>query len=625
MNIKKTFENSVENDLLSSKFGDLFLDKYQLLNKIHEGSVTQIFVIKENETNELFILKAIDKNNEYVWDADAIKTINHPKIVKVIGVGETERYIYLIKEYINGITLEEYINKKGPLAEKDAIAIGIELCEILLYFHSLKPTPMIYRDLKPANLLISEDGIIKLIDLDSIRQYKQNSPKDTYYIGTEGFASPEQFGFSQTDMRTDIYTLGTTLFFLLTGQKPVNDKFKIKNVKSVKNDVSEMFNNIIEKCTMFNPEVRYQSVRELKKQLIYLSRNDSISKIMRLHSRISKKRNFRKIYALVITIIVSIIVYKGILMTSNKGFAYGEANNKANVKTNNSVINSNVFSYEKTTINEAFWSGTLPNKQSSDFVTFYKQGEFYKFNPKTFLISIAEWDDSKDYPQMQERIDKVGGKLILKSKGYKDVPFVMLGTSINVGNKARVYIARLYNDGDVVSGVKYKIYDNSGHWLVNRDVFVTKPNIKEKASNNINNKKFSYDKTTINEAFWSGTIPQKLPANFINYYKQGNSYLYDPNLFFISILEWDNTEDYPQMRERIREVGGKLVLKAKGYKDVPFDITEHSITVPASGQVYFAQISSDNNMIPGVKYKIYDNTGHWIVDKDVVVVKPIKN
>lgn len=147
------FENSVECDICSIKAGRLFFDEYQLVKKIYQGMLSHIYIIKSKETQELYILKAIDKSQSRC-DADLIKRINHPNIVKVYDVFETDKYVYIRKEYIRGVTLESFIRENGPLNEQEILEIALKLCKIIAYLHSMSPSPVIYRDLKPANIIV---------------------------------------------------------------------------------------------------------------------------------------------------------------------------------------------------------------------------------------------------------------------------------------------------------------------------------------------------------------------------------------------------------------------------------------------------------------------------------------
>ena len=167
--------------------------------------------------------------------AEKLKNISSPYIVKFVEFGEDGAYV--IEEYIDGVTAAEQ-----TLTRKQAVRVLIELCDALNALHSAK---IIHRDIKPSNLIIAADGHIKLIDFDASRIAKAVQDKDTQILGTEGFAPPEQFGFSQTDSRSDIYSFGVTMKLLL-------------------GENAAQFGNVIRKCTSLDPNLRYQSIVQVK-------------------------------------------------------------------------------------------------------------------------------------------------------------------------------------------------------------------------------------------------------------------------------------------------------------------------------------------------------------------------
>lgn len=262
------FDSSVEHDLCNTWFGSELLSRFVLGNRLCHNDTTSLYMLTERATNEKYVLKAIARSSFSV-DLDVLKMIDHPGIARIAGSGITEKYIYIIKAFISGMTLDKYVEGNGPFSEEAAVGILRQICGVLKYFHGMK-NPIIYRDLKPANIILTQDGSIKLFDLDSIRLYKDASKKDTIFLGTEGYAAPEQFGFSQTDVRTDIYTIGTTLYYLLTGRVPTINDFRLEDIRKYRTDLSDSICRIIKKCTMFSPEYRYQSIAELEQEISYM-------------------------------------------------------------------------------------------------------------------------------------------------------------------------------------------------------------------------------------------------------------------------------------------------------------------------------------------------------------------
>lgn len=168
---------------------------------------------------------------------------------------ETEDGAYLLREYIEGQSLTELVEKNGPFSLADAVSIMDNLCSHLTRLHKADP-PIIYRDLKPSNIVVSPSGDCYLIDIGTIRTWHEDACADTVYIGTPETAAPEQFGARQTDQRTDIYGLGILFYYLLTGELRINEASLKKLPKKAA--------TIIRKCTSFDPDNRYHDVAKVK-------------------------------------------------------------------------------------------------------------------------------------------------------------------------------------------------------------------------------------------------------------------------------------------------------------------------------------------------------------------------
>ena len=163
----------------------------------------------------------------------------------------------------------------------------MQLCDVLRYLHSQEPA-IIYRDMKPANVMLQPNGQIKLIDFGIAREYKEQNIADTTALGTKGYAAPEQFGgHGQTDGRTDIYCLGTTLYHLLTGHSPAEPPYEMYPIRHWNPSLSGRFRRIILKCTQLNPEDRYQTCEELDYALQNYEKVDEAYRI-RLKSDLKK-------------------------------------------------------------------------------------------------------------------------------------------------------------------------------------------------------------------------------------------------------------------------------------------------------------------------------------------------
>lgn len=309
----KLLDKTIANDLLETDFGQKLIKKYEFNHLLSHSSTSYIYIISDKDAEKQFTLKII-KRKRYDLDIEALKGIKHPGIVDIFDMARTDKYIYLIKEYIEGLNLERYIEENGYMLEEEVIDIAKDLCHALDHLHTQDP-PLIFRDLKPANIMLMTGGKIRLIDIDSLRKYKDESKKDTVFIGTEGYAAPEQFGFSQTDGRTDIYTLGTTMYYLLAGQPPSINDFKLRDIRDIRLDLSQATYNIIKKCTMFSPEGRYQDIRELRRDLEAIGKGGQKGDRIKLHRGLTRHFTVHAVAAVAITAIVA----SAFVVTSNRG------------------------------------------------------------------------------------------------------------------------------------------------------------------------------------------------------------------------------------------------------------------------------------------------------------------
>lgn len=225
------------------------LSLYEELKLLHKSRKGEIFLVQNIQDEKIYIKKEIKEYTKEIYESiSKIDSINMPKIYDLFELNDK---LIVIEEFINGDTLQSILEKENKLEEKEVIKYMISLCDILDEIHNLSP-PIIHRDIKPANIIISSDNVLKLIDFDIARTYKDGENMDTTLLGTKGYASPEQFGFDQTDCRSDIYAMGVMMNVLTTG----------KHIKEELNN--NLLKDIIKKCTNISADERYQNVLELK-------------------------------------------------------------------------------------------------------------------------------------------------------------------------------------------------------------------------------------------------------------------------------------------------------------------------------------------------------------------------
>ena len=225
-----------------------YLDyNYTELAPLQEKEPCTTYLVKNASSGALAVRKQVSGAQFPIYQKMTI--LDHPNLAQVLDLYTVDGRFYVIEEYISGETLAQKLERAGYMEERQILGYMSQLCSVLTYLHSHK---IIHRDITPGNIIISTDAVLKLIDFDISRTKKEDRNQDTTILGTAGFAAPEQFGFGQTDERTDIYAAGVLLNVLLTGTLP-----------SQKLPQELFYRSIVERCTAIDPDARYQTVRAL--------------------------------------------------------------------------------------------------------------------------------------------------------------------------------------------------------------------------------------------------------------------------------------------------------------------------------------------------------------------------
>lgn len=254
------------------EIGSVVDGKYKILSEIGHGGMSVVYMAINEKANKTWAVKEVRKNGVLDFEAvkqglivetDMLKKLRHKNLPSIIDVIENDDAFLIVMDYIEGNSLADILNEEGAQPQEFVIEWAKQLCDVLVYLHTRTPA-IIYRDMKPANIMIKPDGTVALIDFGTAREYKEKNIADTTCLGTAGYAAPEQFGgMGQTDARTDIYCLGATLYHLLTGNNPSEPPYEIKRIREVNPTLSSGLENIVAKCTQRNPDDRFQSCAEL--------------------------------------------------------------------------------------------------------------------------------------------------------------------------------------------------------------------------------------------------------------------------------------------------------------------------------------------------------------------------
>ncbi|MEI2691327.1 MAG: serine/threonine-protein kinase [Anaerolineae bacterium] len=201
-------------------------------------------------------------------EAQMLAYLNHPNLPKVSDYFTELSKHYIVMEFVEGQTLEDYLTRRGgSVSEAEARGWAAQLCDVLGYLHRQQP-PVIFRDLKPANVMLTPQGQLKLIDFGIARFFKAGKPGDTLIMGTPGYAAPEQHGKGQTDARSDVYSLGVLLHHLLTGYDPAATPFALPPVRQLNPQVSPAMAQVITRAIEVHPAQRFPTVDALCQALV---------------------------------------------------------------------------------------------------------------------------------------------------------------------------------------------------------------------------------------------------------------------------------------------------------------------------------------------------------------------
>lgn len=314
-----------------TKVGTIIGGKYEILKKIGQGGMSVVYVAMDTRLNKQWAIKEIKtgkhQNTETLLkslqtEANILKLVDHPVLPRIVDIIDNDGVIYVVMDYIEGQTLSEILKVEGAQPQEQVIEWAKELCGALDYLHSMNP-PIIYRDMKPSNIMVRPDGKVKLIDFGIAKELDQENVADTTALGTRGYAAPEQFGDSEgrgihrTDERTDIYSLGASLYHILTGKNPSEPPYIIKPIREWNPHLSSGLEKIISKCTMPNPDERFQSASELLYALEHYNELDDAF----------RKETFKKLRGFIVStgfclasIAVALFGYVGMIREKNSNY-----------------------------------------------------------------------------------------------------------------------------------------------------------------------------------------------------------------------------------------------------------------------------------------------------------------
>ena len=262
------------------ELGTMLSGRYEVLKRVGSGGMADVYMAKDHKLNRNVAVKVL--KSEYVEDekflkkfeteAQAVARLSHPNIVNIYDVGMEDGINYIVMELAEGITLKEYIRKKGYLSPKETVEISTQIASAISHAHK---NHIIHRDIKPQNILVSDTGIIKVTDFGIAKATSSNTVTSTATaMGSVHYISPEQAKGRFCDEKSDIYSLGITMYEMVTGHVPFDHENgvtialmhlqnEITPPSQIRDGIPDSLEKIILKCTMKKPEERYQTADDL--------------------------------------------------------------------------------------------------------------------------------------------------------------------------------------------------------------------------------------------------------------------------------------------------------------------------------------------------------------------------
>lgn len=255
------------------KVSETFNNRYLINSIIGKGGMGTVYLAEDVRLKgKLWAIKEIilkeGSYQNFIDEAKLLVSLDHPYLPNIVDYypPNEDGYSYLVMDYISGKTLQKVFEEANRQLDYDkVIKYGLQICEILDYLHNKQSEPIIYRDLKPTNIMIDDQDNVRLVDFGVARRYKKGKYIDTVKMGTVGFAAPEQFEDKQTDQRTDIFSLGALLYYLLSyGQLYFSSQSPLNQIRG---DLPHDLVWMIKRMLMTNPDERYQNILEVGKEI----------------------------------------------------------------------------------------------------------------------------------------------------------------------------------------------------------------------------------------------------------------------------------------------------------------------------------------------------------------------
>jgi eukaryotic-like serine/threonine-protein kinase len=267
---------TLPNRALTLQPGEILESRYQIVSKLGEGGMGSVYLALDLRlSGKLWAMKLLEDVDEQsgssAAEAEMLIRLQHPQLPHIVDyfMMPDRQIACVVMDYVAGTTLQDVFEQnKRSIPIEQLMQYAKQLCDLLVYLHNQAPQPIIYRDLKPSNVIVDPGGTVRLIDFGIARQFKTGQYADTIKIGTVGFAAPEQYTDAQSDARSDLYSLGALMYYFLSGgffyylsQKPLS---------YYKTDIPQLLSHLVWQLLQDNPNDRIQTAEEVSEKLKHL-------------------------------------------------------------------------------------------------------------------------------------------------------------------------------------------------------------------------------------------------------------------------------------------------------------------------------------------------------------------
>jgi len=263
------------------ELGKILNTRYKVIGVLGRGGMSNVYLVEDDKLHSRWALKEmldifpdeekLEIIERFKKEARILAKMKHSNLPRVFDYFEESGRHYLVMEYIEGLTLEEVFEKNPQLSITKILDWSIQICDVLETLHG---EGIIYRDLKPSNVMIDQNNRVYIIDFGIARLFSGNKIHDTVIIGTPGFASPEHHGTAETDFRSDIFSLGATMHYLLTRKDPGIIPFAFEEPAAINKDIPDSLSNVVMKALALKPKERFQSAGGMRELLLRISNKE---------------------------------------------------------------------------------------------------------------------------------------------------------------------------------------------------------------------------------------------------------------------------------------------------------------------------------------------------------------